>query len=439
MMNEEYNNQMIEKLQKKVVELQKDNDALRQQYLQLQAMYLETTSSFSWRFTAPVRKVLDYLKVTFRNTPLRTLYRAVKYLKRYGIRATLKQIVRRLERKAKAKRSSSYTMAELKKQREVIFPQNVRFSIVVPLYNTPESFLREMIQSVIDQTYSNWELCMADGIDIHHDNVGKICKEYANKDSRIRYKKLEKNLGISGNTNTCIDLATGDYIALFDHDDLLHPSALFETMCAICEKNADFIYTDENTFHKTPKDAYCPHFKPDFSPDTLRSYNYICHFTVFKKTLLDEIGGGFRSEYDGSQDYDLILRLTEKAKQVVHVPRILYYWRSHERSVASDISAKPYTMVAAKTALKEHMVRMGFEGDVYDAKVPSIYRIKYKLRNNGLVSILIPNKDHIDDLSKCIESIRNKSTYENWEIIVIENNTSSMAPRAWASCTCARA
>lgn len=217
----------------------------------------------------------------------------------------------------------------MQEQRKTKFPRDIKFSILVPLYNTPEQFLREMIQSVLDQTYTNWELCLADGSDVNHKNVGNICSQYAKKDKRIRYRKLEKNLGISGNTNACIEMAAGDYIALFDHDDLLHPSALYENMKAICEKKADFIYTDENTFHDKPEDAYCPHFKPNFAPDTLRTNNYICHFTVFDKNLLKKTGN-FRSCCDGSQDYDMVLRLTEQAKCVVHIPKILYYWRAHK-------------------------------------------------------------------------------------------------------------
>ncbi len=218
-------------------------------------------------------------------------------------------------------------------------------------------------------------------------------------------------------------MSTGDFIALFDHDDLLHPAALYEMMKAICEENADFIYTDENTFQKTPEDAYCPHFKADFAPDTLRSYNYICHFTAFSKKLLDKLGEGFRSEFDGSQDYDMVLRLTEQAQKIVHIPKILYYWRCHVNSVASDISAKPYTVVAAKKALQEHLKRVGLKGEVLDSSIPSTYRIAYEIEGNPLISILIPNKDHIDDLEKCINSIREKSTYSNWEIIIIENNS----------------
>lgn len=356
----------------------------------------------------------------------RLIAKGQQSLKENGVVGTLKRVKRKIRNKyqnIKLANTPWYTKTELNTQRETRFLRNVKFSILVPLYNTPERFLHEMIQSVLDQTYANWELCLADGSDAEHGYVETICRAYTGKDARICYKKLEKNMGISGNTNVCIDMATGDYLALFDHDDLLHPAALFEVMRAVCEQNADFIYTDETTFHRIRRDASQPHFKPDFSPDTLRSYNYICHFTVFSRDLLNTAGGGFRPEFDGSQDYDLILRLTEQARHIVHIPKILYYWRSHANSVASDVSAKPYTVDSAKRALARHLERVGLKGEVLDAKVPSTYRISYEIDGNPLVSILIPNKDHVQDLKKCIDSVKNKSTYGNWEIIIIENNS----------------
>ncbi len=306
-------------------------------------------------------------------------------------------------------------------EQTAVFEKDIKFSILVPLYNTPKKYLVQMIKSVQSQTYGNWQLCLADGSDNKHTYVG----EYVNSlgDSRISYKKLEKNLGISENTNACIALAKGDYIALFDHDDLLHPSALFEMMKAICEKGADFIYTDEVTFEgRNPLNVKVYNYKPDYSPDTLRSYNYICHFTAFSKQLLDTVGG-FNSEYDGSQDYDLILRLTEKANNIVHIPQILYFWRSHKQSVASDVSAKPYVVESAKKAIKSHIDRLELEGEVKDGIWPTTYKIDYKIIGEPLVSIIIPNKDHIDDLEKCLSSVYDKSTYKNIEVLVVENNS----------------
>ncbi len=306
-----------------------------------------------------------------------------------------------------------------RKEKAIAFKKNVKFSIVVPLYNTPIKFLREMIKSVQNQTYGNWQLCMADGSDAEHEYVG----EYVNgiTDDRICYKKLSENMGIADNTNECIAMASGDYIALFDHDDLLHPSALFEMAKAI-EDGADFVYTDEVTFVGRTGNITIYNFKPNFSPDTLRSYNYICHFTAFSKELLDTVGG-FNREYDGSQDYDLILRLTEKAKNIVHIPKALYFWRSHKASVASDVSAKPYVVDSAKRALKAHIERLGLSGRVEDATVPTTYNIQYDIVGEPLVSIIIPNKDHTDDLEKCLVSVYEKSTYKNFEVIVVENNS----------------
>ena len=317
------------------------------------------------------------------------------------------------------------SVAEREKEETTVFPKDVTFSILVPLYNTPERFLREMIESVTAQTYGKWELCMADGSDDAHDFVGRICQEYRQKDSRIKYQKLAKNEGISGNTNECYKMATGNYIALFDHDDLLHPCVLFAYMQAICEKDADYIYCDEATFKgNSINHMITLHFKPDFAPDNLLANNYICHFSVFSRELL-ESGELFRSQFDGSQDHDMILRLTAKAKHIVHVPRILYYWRSHKGSVASSIDAKTYAIDAAKGAVADHLTRLGYRNFEIESTraFATIFRIKYELTSRPLVSIIIPNKDHVDDLSRCVESIINLSTYDNYEIVIVENNS----------------
>ncbi len=306
-----------------------------------------------------------------------------------------------------------------------MFPREIRISILVPLYNTPERFLREMIDSVKAQTYRNWELCLADGSDAQHADTEAICREYQKEDSRIRYQKIEKNLGISGNTNVCFSMATGDYIGLFDHDDVMHPSLLYECMKVICEKGADYIYTDEATF-TSPNldDLIVLHFKPDYSPDNLRANNYICHFSLFDAGLLKKTGL-FRPEYDGSQDHDMILRLTEEAGNVQHIPKILYYWRSHPNSVAADIGAKTYAIDAAKRAVHDHMRDYyGIEVEVESTRAfPTIFQVKYPIEGSPLISILIPNKDHKTDLKRCVDSIRKKSTWKHYEIVVIENNS----------------
>lgn len=383
---------------------------------------LNSPDNLSKKAVSPLRRITALIKRL-------AIGRTLVYLKKNGLRATVYRVLKGAgpmpvdKRKLKKIAEDYYISAQRREQEEnAQFPKDIKFSVLVPLYNTPDSFLKAMIESVQAQTYKNWELCLADGSDSEHSFVGEICKKYADGDRRIKYEKLEKNLGISENTNACIRMATGEYIALFDHDDLLHPSALYEVMRAICEHGADFIYTDENTFSEEPRDAYNPHFKPDFSPDTLRSYNYICHLSAFSRELLDSVGY-FRSEYDGSQDYDLILRLSEKAKKVFHIRKILYYWRAHKNSVAQDVGAKPYTVTAAKKALAAHLERCGLKGEVLDSSVPTTYHIKYEIDGNPLISVIIPNKDHTDDLDICLKSLYEKSSYKNFEVIIVENNS----------------
>ena len=366
----------------------------------------------------------QFKKLVRKNERIYLFFRYMKRIVTFGPKRA--EAFRKAEKARKEKlcrEAGKITSEETKQQRETGFSRKVRFSILVPLYNTPEVYLTEMIDSVLNQTYTGWELCLADGSDTEHACVRETCEKYTRQDSRIQYRKLEKNGGISENTNECIRMATGDYLALFDHDDLLHPYALFEYMKAICSENADFIYSDECSFTKTPTDAFWMHFKPDYAPDTLRTNNYICHFTVFSRELLEKAGGGFRKEFDGSQDYDLILRLTEQAEHIVHIPKILYYWRSHEQSTAMNVSAKPYTIEAGKAAISAHLNRIGLKGTVSEAVMQSTYKVQYEISGNPLVSILIPNKDHVDDLKRCLDSIREKTTWKNWEIIVIENNS----------------
>ena len=366
--------------------------------------------------------------------PLRSAYHLLKRTKdRIGNYGSPRGIARKLHNKMIEKQArgqhgtaSFPTPDERKRQRETKFSRDIRFSILVPLYNTPKQFLTQMLDSVLYQTYENWQLCLADGSDNEHAFVGELCKEYAAKDARICYKKLAENKGISGNTNECLKMADGDFIGLFDHDDVLHPSALYEYMIRICEEGADYLYCDETTFrgNKTIDDMLTLHFKPDFSIDNLRANNYICHFSVFDKNLLDGMEL-FRPRFDGSQDHDMILRLTAKAKHVAHVPKLLYYWRSHKASVAADISAKSYAIEAARGAVADHLETNGFRNfEIISTKAfETIFRIKYEIEENPKISIIIPNKDHTDDLKRCIASILEQSTYDNYEIIIVENNS----------------
>lgn len=317
---------------------------------------------------------------------------------------------------------------EAKRERETVFPRMVKISILVPLWNNQRQFQIEMLDSVMNQTYQNWELCLADGSDEEHSYIGEICREYAERaKGRIVYKKLPKNEGISGNTNACLKLSTGEFIGLFDQDDILHPSVLYEYVKAINEQNADYLYCDETTFKgDSINHMLTMHFKPDFAPDNLRANNYICHFSVFSRELLDgtEL---FRTQFDGSQDHDMILRLTDRAKKIVHVPRLMYYWRCHSGSVASGIDAKPYAIEAAKGAVAEHLRKHGFENfEISSTRAfETIFRLRYEIIGNPKISIVIANKDHVEDLRRCICSIMEKSTYDNYEIIIVENNSTT--------------
>ncbi len=393
-----------------------------------------------WKMSAPFRKAMHYV--------IRQRDRLKNCGNLRGIWAKIKYKGREREAMERYGTASFPTEERRREEEETVFPHMVKFSILVPLYNTPREFLTAMLDSVVAQTYKNWELCLADGSDIggpigsdiggsigsggNHSYVGEICREYQKADreknggqGRIIYQKLEKNEGISGNTNRCLALATGEYIGLFDHDDILHPSVLYEYAKAINEQGADYIYCDETTFKNNDINKMLTmHFKPDYAVDNLRANNYICHFSVFHRHLLDgsEL---FRTKYDGSQDHDMILRLTDKAKKVVHVPKLMYYWRSHAGSVASGIQAKTYAVDAAKGAVADHLRKHGYTHFKITSTraFETIFKISYQIIGNPKISIVIANKDHEPDLRRCISSIMEKSTYDNYEIIIVENNS----------------
>ncbi|MEI3356367.1 MAG: glycosyltransferase [Clostridia bacterium] len=309
---------------------------------------------------------------------------------------------------------------ELEKQKNTKFEINPKISIIIPMYNTPEKFFEELIDGLIEQTYPNWELCLADGSPEKNEKLEKIYK----KDKRIKYKFIGKNKGISGNTNAALELATGDFIALLDHDDLLPKFSLYEIVkCINKNPDVDFIYTDEDKFEELGGKRYDPYFKSDFAPDTLRANNFICHFSIFKKELMKELGG-FRSEFDGAQDYDIILRMSEKAKKIIHIPKILYHWRVHALSTAkSGGTAKPYAYEAGIKAVQAHIDRIGLKGEVVSGNTLGTYKVNYEIKGNPKVSIIIPNKDYVSTLKVCLKSIAKLTTYENYEVIVVENNS----------------
>ena len=381
------------------------------------------------------------MKITVSN-----VIKGVRYLKHYGF----KEFLIRLQEKKEAENvpyepwyeRHKATEEQLKRQRKesAKWADAPVVSIVVPLYCTREAFLREMILSVQAQSYEKWQLCLADASPVPE--TGRIVYEYAKADDRIVYTKLEENLGIAENTNAAIALATGDWIAFMDHDDLLAPDALYEAvslmrrgtekktavehaslMCAQ-DENATYemIYTDEDKVDMDGKTHFQPHFKPDINIDLLRSNNYITHFTMVSRELFERVGG-IRTEYDGAQDYDFILRCVEQAKAVGHVPRILYHWRCHQESTASNPFSKQYAVDAGARAIAEHLERVGVAGEVSPTKDMGFYTVRYPVEGQPLVSIIIPSRDEVDSLKKCLAAIE-KSSYTNYEVIVVENNSS---------------
>ncbi len=310
---------------------------------------------------------------------------------------------------------------ELRAQRKQTFEYMPYFSIIVPLYNTPKAYLKQMIKSVLNQSYRHFELVLADASDAENKYVSDCVKTFGDK--RIQLFRIARNGGISENTNIALSEADGDYCVLLDHDDCLSKNALYELAKAINETGADFLYSDEVVLSSDMKKLKSYHFKPDFSPDYLANCNYITHICAFKKQLLEQTGL-LRQEFDGAQDYDLILRLSENAKKIVHIPKVLYYWRAHENSTAGDISTKPKAIEAGKNAIKAHLERKNIKGEVAAQKNnPGAYRIKYALNEQPLVSIIIPNKDNTEDLRRCVGSILKKGGYNKIEIIVVENNS----------------
>lgn len=314
------------------------------------------------------------------------------------------------------------TKEELEKQRQKQFDYQPLISIIVATYNTKEEHFKEMVNSVLNQSYSNWELCIADG-STNSQVQDVYLKEYSN-DTRILYKKLNENLGISGNMNAALEMSKGEYVGLFDHDDLLTPDALFEVVSVLQNKKYGFIYTDEDKIIDQTKKFDNPNFKPDINIDYLRNVNYICHFLVVNKELINKVGN-FNSDFDGAQDYDFVLRLYENCEEnnIYHIPKILYHWRMHAQSTAEKPESKLYAFEAGKRAIQTHIDRLRLKGTVSMGKSLGLYRVKYEVKDNPMVSVIIPNYEHVKDLDRCIKSILNKVTYTNYEIIVIENNS----------------
>lgn len=306
------------------------------------------------------------------------------------------------------------------KQKHTSFDRKPLISIVIPLYCTPLPYLKELIESIRKQTYGNWQLCLADGSP--DETVHEFLKKNYRHEVRISYKKLKSNGGISVNTNKAMELARGEYLMLCDHDDTLEPDALFEIVKAINDQDADVIYTDEDKVSMDGQHYFDPHFKSDFNLFRFRDNNYICHIFAVKRQVAEQ-AGYFRKEFDGAQDFDFIFRCCEKAEKIVHIPKVLYHWRCHMDSTAADPESKAYAFEAGRKAVEEHYKRMGIPARVEMTERPGWYRSRLEIQGNPLISVIIPNKDHTEDLELCLSSMAKRTSYENYEVLVVENNS----------------
>lgn len=387
--------------------------------IRLNAQIIEKQNSSAHKKSAKLKSMLN----------AQTLQSAVDFWKENGFRALLVKSKHKFQGI-----DSDYdypewyaltktTEEELAFQKKKVFDYMPKLSVVVPAFKTPERYLADMLDSLLAQTYSNWEVCVADGSP-RGEGVERVLKRYALKDERIRYVILGENKGISGNTNAALEMASGDFIVLADHDDTLAPDALYECVKAInSDPEIDVVYTDEDKLDMDGGELFEPHFKPDFNPDLLTSVNYICHLFVVNHDLVMETGG-FREEYDGAQDYDFIFRCTEKARKIYHIPKALYHWRCHQNSTASNPESKLYAFEAGANAIKAHYERLGIKALSVEKGVDyGIYHTTFEITGEPLVSVIIPNKDHTADLDLCIRSILDKTSYTNLEFIVVENNS----------------
>lgn len=355
--------------------------------------------------------------------------KALNYMRANGMKALFVKAARKLAERTN--RPVDYaewlpkhlpTEGELQKQRKKEFPYAPKISIVVPLYKTKEEYLKQLVDSVKAQTYTNWELCLSDGSG-KNSPIADLLEKITKEDCRIKVIRHEESLKIAENTNAAISIAEGDFIAFADHDDVLCAHALYECVQALNEHpETEVLYSDEDKMSIKGNKFFMPHFKPDFNLDLLCTVNYICHLFVVTKELLGKVGL-LRPEFDGAQDYDFIFRCVEATDHIYHIPKILYHWRSHEDSTAENPESKMYAFDAGQRAIEAHFQRIGVKAEVYKGEYLGLYRTRYIRDYDPLISIIIPNKDHIDDLERCISSIEQKSTYANYEYIIVENNS----------------
>lgn len=398
-------------------------------------MEIQTGNASSLQLVFATSKGEAYKKISVGKAALLTekvskyTKKGISYLRAHGLTGFTKKVAAKIRsQRIKPQPYEEWlkkhlpSQEALEEQRNYQFSVEPKFSIVVPLYKTPEDYLVSLVESLKKQTYTNWELCLSDGSGKDSPIEG-LLEKIQKEEPRVKVISHDKNLQISENTNAAISIATGDYIAFADHDDELAPHALFECALAI-ERNPeiDAIYSDEDKMSMDGKAFFEPHFKPDFNIDLLCTVNYICHLFVVRKDLLETVGG-LRSEYDGAQDYDFVLRIVEQAKNIHHIAKMLYHWRCHQNSTAENPESKRYAFEAGKRAIEAHYERIGVSAEVSHGEYLGLYRTRFIRSYDPLISIIIPNKDHIEDLKRCIDSIEEKSTYKNYEYIIVENNS----------------
>ncbi len=331
----------------------------------------------------------------------------------------------RARRAARLNRSLEYetwiTMLEANESYDEKFEYNPKISILVPVYNVLDRHLIPCIESVLNQVYTNWELCLADDCSSWDSVRETLAKYEGNEKIKIVYRT--ENGHISRSTNSALEIATGEFVAFMDCDDVLRPNALYEVVKKLNEDpNLDFIYSDEDKIDDDGSNRHMPHFKPDWSPDTLMSHMYTCHFGVYRRSIANEIGG-LRAGYEGAQDYDFTLRFTEKTNKIAHIDKILYHWRERKESTALDPSAKPYIFEAAKKSKEDALERRGLKGNLEMVDIMYQYRVNYISQTNPLVSVIIPSKDNYKVLKRCIETLYEITRYRNFEVILVDNGS----------------
>ena len=345
------------------------------------------------------------------------------YLKDEGFAGTMRRAMGFFKRRMRAKKGRFLPPADALAMQKDFVPdfENKTISVVTALYNTNQVHLKEYIDSFLNQSYQFGQLVLADASDDDHSYVGEYVQSMESE--KIKYVKLNGNFGISGNTNLAVSYADGDYICLADHDDILSPDALYQMAKAVRETGADFIYSDEALFDNGWTNPIVAHFKPDFSYYYLTNCNYICHLACMKRSIFTMLGG-LQSSYDGAQDHDLFLKITEIPDvKIHHIPKVLYYWRVHAQSTSGGVGAKPYVTQNAINAIDAHLARIGVQGKAVEGRFGSTYKVDYALTSQPLVSIIIPNKDQVPVLTKCIDSLYEKTAYTNFEVLVVENNS----------------